>query len=244
MSPEINAREFADLAEAMSGESTPVETAEQVVAFAKQQLGADWAGITMITAGGRLRTLAPTAPLVEDVDVLQYELGEGTCHDSSWTGQTLVANDLRTDPRWPTWGPKVAALGVVSALAAELTRTDDRRIGSINLYWNRPMEISADDAAYAHIFARHAAIALQASFSDAQLHVALDTRKVIGAAQGILMERHGLTMDQAFQVLRRYSQDHNVKLRNIAEQLLATRKLPGNGGIDPGRRSTRSPRQR
>lgn len=225
MSPELNAREFADLAEATHAKPDPTETAEQVVAFARHQLDADWAGITLIASGGRLTTLAPSDPLVETVDRLQYDLDEGTCRDSSWHGQTLTAVDLGSDPRWPRWGPQVAALGINSALAAELA-TDTRRIGSINLYWGRRRNISADDAAYAHIFARHAALALRTSLNEANLHVALDTRKLIGAAQGILMERHGLDLDQAFQVLRRYSQDNNLKLRAVAEQLVATRKLP------------------
>ncbi|WP_370617138.1 GAF and ANTAR domain-containing protein [Mumia qirimensis] len=234
MARELDAREFADIAEALHTRPTPTDTAEQVVAYARDQLDADWAGLTLIRAGGRLITAAPSDPLVETVDRLQYELDEGPCRDSAWHDRTLVARDLRCDPRWPQWGPKAAALGITSALAAELS-SSDRRIGSINLYWRERRDISSDDAAYAHIFARHAALALQESFSHANLHVALDTRKLIGQAQGILMERFGLQGDQAFAVLRRYSQTHNLKLRAVAEELVATRHLPGDsGGELPG----------
>jgi GAF domain-containing protein len=225
MSPELNARDVAAIAMELQALQTPAETAEQVVKYAQHQLDADHAGITLITAKGSLETLAPTDPLVEAVDALQYELGEGACLDSSWEGQTLAAEDLSTDRRWPNWGPKVAASGIISALAAEL-RTDQRRIGAINLYWSRRRKISVDDAAYAQNFARHAALALQASLNEANLQVALDTRKLIGQAQGILMERFDLDDNQAFCVLKRYSQDHNIKLRMVAERLIETRRLP------------------
>ena len=62
--------------------------------------------------------------------------------------------------------------------------------------------------------------------NEAGLNTALDTRKLIGQAQGILMERYHLDEARAFEVLRRYSQDHNVKLRQVAEDLIANRRLP------------------
>jgi AmiR/NasT family two-component response regulator len=68
--------------------------------------------------------------------------------------------------------------------------------------------------------------------NEAGLNTALDTRKLIGQAQGILMERYGLDEARAFEVLRRYSQDRNVKLREVAEHLIANRQLPSSAGID------------
>jgi GAF domain-containing protein len=226
LNDETSVREFAELAETLHAAPTPNRTAEQVVSYARQQLDADYGGITLIRRGGRLETIAPTDPLVEQVDVLQNELGEGSCRDSSWHRETLVSEDLAIDPRWPRWAPEVAALGIASALAAELTNAEDRRTGAVNLYWTRPRRFSADDTAFANIFARHAALALTTSFKLAGLNVALDGRKLIGQAQGILMERHGLDEARAFEVLKRYSQHHNIKLRHVAEHLIATRSLP------------------
>jgi AmiR/NasT family two-component response regulator len=76
------------------------------------------------------------------------------------------------------------------------------------------------------IFARHAALALSGAMNEAELNVALDSRKLVGQAQGILMERYGLDEARAFAVLRRYSQDHNLKLRRVAEYLVSHRRLP------------------
>jgi GAF domain-containing protein len=238
MSLELDPLEFARIAQALQAAPTPTRTAEDIVDYVRRQLNASHAGLTLIRARRRLETIAPTDPLVEQADRLQYELDEGPCRDSSWHRETLISTDLATDTRWPRWAVKVYALGVASVLAAELTDVDDRRIGSINVYWTRPRQFTADDVAFVNIFARHAALAISRSLDEADLHVALDTRKLIGQAQGILMERYRLDESRAFEVLRRYSQDHNLKLRHVAEHLIATRQLPNASGITNRRRGT------
>ena len=235
MAPDLNPREFAELASALQKAPTPDRTAEQVISYAVQQLDVDHAGITLIRRGGRLETIAATDPLVEKLDALQSELGDGISRDYSWRGEALVVVDLGSDPRWPRWGSKAAELGVACLLAAEFTNADDGRAGSINLYWRRPRCFRADDIAFAHIFARHAAVALEHSLELAGLNVALDGRKLIGQAQGILMERYGLDEARAFEVLRRYSQGHNLKLRQVAEYLVSTRRLPDREDVTTAR---------
>lgn len=227
MTSERDAQEFADLAQALTNAGNVQQTADQVVEQALIALGASYGGITLIRSGGRLETMAPSHELVVKADLLQYELHEGPCHDAAWEGVTLTSQDLAADHRWPEWGSRAGDLGIGAVLAAELNATETgRRLGALNLYWSKPTTFTSDDLAYANIFAVHAAVALATSLRDAQLNTALDARKVIGQAQGILMERYGLTTEQAFEVLRRYSQDHNVKLRLVAEQLVATRQLP------------------
>lgn len=224
------ATELAELVERLHQAPDPLQTAEQVVTYAREQLNADYAGISLIKSAGRLQTVAPTHPVVEAADQLQYELREGPCHDSAWQGQTMVSQDLAVERRWPLWAPKAVALGLGSALGAELVnKAGDRRLGSVNLYWTAPRVFTSDEVSFAHLITRHAALALGASLTVEGLNIALDGRKRIGQAQGILMERHGLSEDQAFAVLKRYSQDNNTKLRDLAEQLVTTRQLPGGG---------------
>jgi AmiR/NasT family two-component response regulator len=106
-------------------------------------------------------------------------------------------------------------------------RTSESVIGSLNFYDPAPHHFSVSDRQVAHILARHAAIALDTARETENLWKAIDARKVIGQAQGILMERFGLDADRAFRVLSRYSQDNNIKLHRVAEQLVETRNLPG-----------------
>jgi GAF domain-containing protein len=234
MSPDLDPLEFARIAEALRAAPTPAATAEEIVDYVRRQLDASHAGLTLIRSRRRLETIAHTDPLVEQADRLQYELDEGPCRDSSWHRETLISTDLAADPRWPRWAGEMCALGVASLLAVELTDVDDRRIGSINVYGTRPRAFTAGDVAFANIFARHAALALSRSLAEAGLNVALDSRKLIGQAQGILMERYELDEARAFEVLRRYSQNHNVKLRQVAEHLIATRQLPRSAAITNG----------
>jgi GAF domain-containing protein len=104
--------------------------------------------------------------------------------------------------------------------------TDDETMGTLNTYSIKPDAFDVDDQGVAHILARHAAVALGNARKIENLWLAVDARKRIGQAQGILMERFDLTADQAFAVLLRYSQDNNVKLRVVADRLVETRELP------------------
>ncbi len=76
------------------------------------------------------------------------------------------------------------------------------------------------------VFAAHAAIALTAARQEENLHDAVASRDVIGQAKGILIERHRVTPEQAFAMLRRASQDRNVKLHEVAAQLVETGSEP------------------
>jgi GAF domain-containing protein len=225
MSADLDAEEFARIAESLRSAPTPKRTAEEIVDYVRVQLNASLAGITLIRSQRKLETCAATDRTVEQADALQYDLDEGPCRDSSWKRQTLVVTDLASDGRWPRWTVKVAELGIASVLAAELTDDQDHRLGSINVYWTEPRTFTSDEIAFVNIFARHAALALAESFNVAGLNTALDTRKRIGQAQGILMERYGLDETRAFEVLRRYSQDHNIKLRDVADDLIDSGKL-------------------
>ncbi|WP_370617882.1 GAF and ANTAR domain-containing protein [Mumia qirimensis] len=220
----LDPRELTDLAEELHSADSPHETAEQIIKYLCEMLEMDHAGVTMLRAGGGIETVAATGDVAFRADELQEELGEGPCCDGAWD-QTLRSGELSEETRWPRWTDALADLGVASLLAVSLAH-GGRRIGVVSLYSKEARYFDEDDAALAHLFARHAAIAIARSEQEANLNLALDARKLIGQAQGILMERFGLDESRAFEVLRRYSQHHNLKLRTVAEQLVATRRLP------------------
>jgi len=99
-------------------------------------------------------------------------------------------------------------------------------LGALQLFDRRPHAFQPEDEEIAHVLARHASVAVASAQDRASLWRAADAHKVVGQAQGILMERFGIDGQQAFDVLRRYSQERNVKLREVARLFTESRRLP------------------
>lgn len=220
------AEALARLAESLHGQDSVDATLGRLLQAATSALGCSEAGVIFTGRGQRIETVAATSDLVAKLDLIQLELGEGPDIDVlDDDRQLVVVDDTHRDERWPAWGAKVAAAGIRSMLGVRL-RTDGRVMGSLNFYDPAPAHFDLHDQEVAPILARHAAIALDHARDSENLWKAIDARKVIGQAQGILMERFDMDADRAFSVLSRYSQDHNVKLHAVAQQLVETRNLP------------------
>ena len=184
----------------------------------------DHAGVTEVVAG-TFRTTGSTDPLVDEVDAVQYESGEGPCVEAAYRDGVLHSYDVAADPRWPIWGPEAGRRGIGGVISVHLY-TNDNGLGALNLYNEGPRRYTGDDLEAAALIGAHASIAL-AHFRDTeQLWKAVDARHRIGQAQGILMERFNLTAEAAFSLMRRLSQEGHVKLHLIADQVVRTRKLP------------------
>ena len=217
---------LASLADSLADIEGVTETIDQIVSFAVQEIDTSYGGITLVKSGGRsYQTVGATHQSVIEADRIQYELREGPCVDAATDAKIVVSSYLETDERWPNWGPKASALGFNSVLSAEL-HARGRRIGALNLYGTSEATFTPEDIALAALFARQGALALGYARSEEGLREALETRTVIGQAQGVLMERFEIDADRAFATLRRYSQHHNIKLKVLCHQLVATRVLP------------------
>ncbi|TWD81263.1 GAF domain-containing protein [Kribbella amoyensis] len=215
---------FAQLAVELHEEGGVDETVEAVLQFALQAVSCKSAGVLLVQLDGRLETLAATDDLVEQCDRLQIETGTGPARETMDEDTVLIA-DTAADERWPVWSAKTAALGLGSLLCVRL-HAGGITLGVLQLFAAEPDTFDADDDAVAHILARHASVALASARQEESLWQAIDARKLIGQAQGILMERFGIDDGLAFTVLRRYSQDYNLKLRDVAQRLIDTRRLP------------------
>lgn len=220
------AEEFARLAIALHDEPGVEETIDVVVGFALQATGADHASVVLVHGRSRLETAAASDSIASRIDALQMEIGEGPDLSVIEDQISVTVADTRTESRWPTWASNLDALGIRSALSVRMY-TGESVIGVLNIYARRPDAFDLDDQGVAHILGRHAAVALASALQISNLWQAVDARKRIGQAQGILMERFDLDPDQAFAVLLRYSQDNNIKLRQVADTLVETRSLPG-----------------
>jgi GAF domain-containing protein len=181
-----------------------------------------------------ITTRASTDPIVAEVDAVQLRTGEGPCLDAIAHKLSFYADELGTDPRWPNFGPEAAAMGIRSLLA--LPMTTDGTLGALNLYARYPQAFGVIDRARGLLLASMVRFACSAARSHEDeerraenLHAALITRELIGQAQGILIERERISADQAFHVPRQASQHLNVKLREVARDLVDTGERPDTG---------------
>ncbi|MGY1760890.1 ANTAR domain-containing protein [Geodermatophilus sp. SYSU D00779] len=180
------------------------------------------------------RTVVDTGPLALGLDEAQYRRGDGPCLHTARDGVLVEIGDTRVDSRWPDYARYVAEHGVLSLLAVPLVLAGEEQVaGSLNVYARRPDAFDEASRAVATGFAPYAAVAAgtvqayrKARETADNLQIALESRAVIEQAKGILIERHKLTPEQAFQALATVSMSRNVKVRQIAEHLVLTGELP------------------
>jgi GAF domain-containing protein len=182
--------------------------------------GVDHASLSLRHTDGSLNSYAVTGDVIVRLDERQFELHEGPCYDGATSNPFVVSADLLTDPRYPQYGPFAANLGIRSQAGIRLFE-NGKTVAALNLFG---AEIGAiqNVAALSRLFAHQAAVALAYSMEIQGLHDALSSRTRIGQAVGIIMERYKLPEEQAFAFLTRLSQHGNIKLRRIADELVAT----------------------
>jgi GAF domain-containing protein len=180
--------------------------------------GADYVTITMAYPDGTLQTLAPTDEVGQRADQAQYELGEGPCLTAIGAEHTIRAEDVPSDERWPRYVQRATELGIGSQMAVEIFRSGGTCAG-LNVY-SKTRGAFDESRNIVELFASQAAIAMNFVRTKQTLQEALESRKTIGQAIGIVMERFRINEDQAFAFLVRTSQDGNVKLRAVAQKIV------------------------
>jgi len=183
-------------------------------------------GITM-RYDGNVTTVASSDDRAERLDETQYRNNGGPCLQAMDTGQQVVSQDYRTDPRWPPFTARALREGLRCSLSLPLT-AGGTTFGAINVYeFDKPHFFGETEQRQYHLFAVQAAGALRLATRQhkdtvllSQLEAALNSRSVIDQAIGILIGRHQLTGAEAFDLLRRQSQNSHRKLRDIATDLV------------------------
>ncbi|TWD82456.1 GAF domain-containing protein [Kribbella amoyensis] len=224
LDPTGTADRFAELAMELHASEGVEETIETVLSFALDAIGCTHAGC-VLQERGRLEVAAVTDPVIERIYTAQLERGEGPLITAQDERRTLWIRDTALETRWPEWSAQISAEGLRTVMQLPLMIAG-RAVGVLTLYSTEVDAFDDDDEAVAQILARHAAVATATARQEQTLVEAVDARKLIGQAMGILMERFAVDGDQAFAILRRYSQDNNVKLRVVADDLVRTRRLP------------------
>ena len=223
--------QFAELTRVLAAENTVGGVLERVVSATVGIVpGADLVSVTLHDPARGFFTQVRTDPMAADLDRIQYAAGEGPCLDAARSdGPGFAAsNDLVTESRWPRFAGFAKRHGLGAVLSTDLFPLEGpgNMRGALNVYSRDARMWRTDDRQAVLLLATHASLAVThvravhlAEIEAQQLHRAIQTRDVIGQAKGILIARQGLTADEAFDVLRRTSQDLNVKLVDLARVL-------------------------
>ncbi|MFC4564107.1 GAF and ANTAR domain-containing protein [Nocardiopsis mangrovi] len=220
-------RVFAEMARDLLSEDSVRDVLDAIVRLAVHTLdGCEEAGILMADRPGRaLCTAAATGELARAADRAQFDCDEGPCLAAARGERAVRVDDMAREDRWPAYRAPALALGIGSMMGFELF-THDGSLGSLNMYATRTAAFDAAAQERGWVFASHAAVAIASAEREAAVRAGLATRHDIGAAVGILMERHRLSDAEAFDVLKRASMQTNTKLRDVALRVTGAGAVP------------------
>jgi hypothetical protein len=228
--PQSDLRDVADTMQSLAvdlPDDDPKEALQRLVSVVVDRVpGTRWASVSHLRSG-RFTTPAATDEAARRADTLQYEIGSGPCVDAALDDSVYVTGDVVSGDRWATWARRATSeVGVQSVFAQRLHLLDDSDvIASLNIYSDRPAAFDERSVGLGLVLATHAALVLSKTIARdraANLRRALDSNREIGVAMGVLMNQHGVTREQAFDLLRVASQDSNRKLVDVATDVADT----------------------
>jgi transcriptional regulator with GAF, ATPase, and Fis domain len=231
---------FVALADTLVDDYDVVEFVQQLVDDCVSLLHVDAAGLLLADPRGGLQVLASTSEQTRLLELLQIQSEAGPCLEAYNTGQQVHVEDLGTDvDRWPQFAALAARQGVGAVFAIPL-RLRNERIGALNMFSAKPGALSSSDLLVAQALADvatigilHQRVLMRGAQVNSQLQIALNSRIVIEQAKGVLAERMGLDMDQAFVSLRTMARSTNRHLSDTARAVIEN----SSGAVSPGANS-------
>jgi GAF domain-containing protein len=236
------ARTFVEVADTLVADFDVVDFLTTLATRCVELFDASEAGLMLADRDGGLQVAASSSRSINHLELFELQHNEGPCVECFRSGEAVVSGDLRGDvERWPSFGPEALRAGFRSAYALPM-RLRDTTIGSLNLLRTEIGALAEADLVAAQALADVATIGLlqhraadDSQLLAEQLQYALSSRIAIEQAKGVL-SHEGLTMDDAFDALRRYARDHNERLSDVA-QVVVTRQLAASDVVNPSRRT-------
>ena len=186
------------------------------------------AGVMVVAPAGDLRLMASSSETMRALELFELQADEGPCLDCFLTARPVVQPDLAaTANAWPRFSKAALAAGFRSVHALPM-RLRGTTLGALNLFHVHTGEMRTADLAAGQALADVATIAilqhratLEIQLLNEQLTQALNTRIVIEQAKGMIAENANLDMEQAFAILRSHARSHNLRLSDVARDVIA-----------------------
>lgn len=230
------AETFVRLADTMVDDYDVAELLDQLVNACVHVLGVTAAGLLLDDQKGNLALVASSSQETRLLELFVLQNNEGPCLDCVRTGAAVTSDNLENDRgRWPLFVPAAHLAGFYSVAAVPM-RLRDQTIGGLTLFMDVPQAVPPPNRRLAQALADVATIGILQQRSlhrshvlSEQLQTALTSRIAIEQAKGILAERNNLTMDAAFEALRRHARDNNLKLTEVATAVVTAGLNPTGG---------------
>ncbi len=196
-------------------------------------LGVSAAGVMLASPSGSLGLVASSSEAMRLLELFELQAQEGPCLDAFRTGEPVKHENLQAGAgRWPLFSEAALQASFASALALPL-RLRDVTLGALNLLGVTRAPMAEADVVVARAFADLAALSIaqhrastEAQRLNEQLSGALTSRVVIEQAKGVISERAGIDLADAFARLRAYARNHNLRLTDVARAAI-------DGTLDP-----------
>lgn len=221
------ARTLVELADTLVADFDVVDLLSLLAERCVEVLDVGAAGLMLASPEGDLRVIASSSEAMRVLELFELQSREGPCLDCYRTGEPVINHDLSAvGGRWPRFSAEALAAGFHAANAVPM-RLRGSIIGALNLFHVEPRGMSPADMHSAQTLADVATIgilqhraAAEAQVLNEQLNQALNSRVVIEQAKGMLAERLSVEMDRAFRILRHYARSNNLRLGDVARQVI------------------------
>jgi transcriptional regulator with GAF, ATPase, and Fis domain len=202
--------------------------------------GCDHASL-LVRRDGRYITVGASDRIAQRIDDIERIAGDGPCVDAIEEETPQIETDLTTPNQWPQLAARLVAETPVRGAMGFRILVDRRKTGALNLFSDKPNVFDTEAAGQAVVLASFASVAINAVAQGedvSTLRRGLLSNREIGKAIGMLMMLNGVDEHEAFDVLRRYSQDLNIKLADVARAVIENRGKPifGEGDRPSGER--------
>ncbi len=196
-------------------------------------LGASAAGVMLASPSGALSLVASSSEAMRLLELLELQAQEGPCLDAFHSGQVVEHEILSAESgRWRKFTDAALEAGFRSAYAVPL-RWREGTLGALNIFGESLEPMPEADRVVARAFADLAALSIvqfrastEARRLNEQLSAALSSRIIIEQAKGVIAERAGLSLAEAFARLRGYARNNNLRLTDVAQSAVEG-TLPG-----------------